>query len=101
MRNIQSEVLRDMMYCALRQVLRDCEFTIDTLRKSYDVVYYQVGGTYGTFSLNKEDDLYVVCHTTQLYNGDITNAYSYKLHADEPYLTDLMNCLDFIVTTMY
>ena len=101
MRNIQTEVLRDVLYCALRQVLRNRDYSITTMRKGYDVVYYQIDTAYHTLSLSKEDGLYVVNQTEQDYSGDYINSFGYKLHEDEQKITDLMNCLDYIVIEIF
>lgn len=100
MRNISIEALRDILFYALRQVLRDMGHDVSTMRKGYDVVYYQVGNAYSTFSLFRESKLYTVRHTVQSYDGDYTmKDFGYVLHEDEQQITDLMNCLRYVITS--
>jgi len=79
MRDLQVEVLRDVLYCAMRQVLRDNNIQIAKLRKAYDVVYYQVRTAYYTFSLREDDGQYVLFHTEQDYDGDIKSESANKI----------------------
>lgn len=99
MRNVQTEVLRDVLYHALRQVLRDQNISIVSLRKAYDVVYFQAGEIYYTFSLFMDTDgFYITSVTEQYYNGDIKLEYGFKHHKEESYITDIMNHLSFYVS---
>jgi hypothetical protein len=99
MRNTMIEALRDILFYALRQVLRDTCHNVSTMRKAYDVVYYQVGSDYHTFSLFRDDVYYMVKHTMQDYDGDIKSELGYKFHEDEQQITDLMNCLHYIISS--
>lgn len=97
MRQIQVEVLRDIMYCTLRQVLRYCGYTVASMRKSYDVVYYQVGTAYHTFSLSKEVDAYVIHHQEQDYSGSIIDSFVYELLPFENLVQDFIECVYYVV----
>lgn len=70
-RDLQTEVLRDILYGALRQTLKVISQPVTTLRKAYDVVYYQFNQDYFTFSLDFKDDVYVIRFRIQTYSGDI------------------------------
>lgn len=102
MRDVLAEVLRDIVYYALRQVLRDCGVSTSTLRKAYDVVYYQAGDAYYTFYLYKDiDGLYVMHVREQYYNGDIKWRNDFKYSKEESRIIDLMNHLHFYVTEVF
>ena len=100
MRDVVVEVLRDIVFYALRQVLRDRGHDVSGMRRGYDVVYYQVGEDYHTVRLSNEDGFYVLHDTTQEYGGSIINDFHYKLHEDEQQIKDFMNCLDYVVTEL-
>lgn len=70
-RDLQTEVLRDILFYSMRETLKVISQPVTTLRKAYDVVYYQFHQDYFTFSLDFEDDVYVIRFKVQDYSGDI------------------------------
>lgn len=70
-RDLQTEVLRDILFYSMKQTLKVNSLPVTKLRKAYDVVYYEFNQDYFTFSLDFEDDVYVIRFRIQTYSGDI------------------------------
>ena len=72
MRDLKTEVSRDVLYGVLRQVLRDQNQSTKTLRKGYDVVYFVYGLVYFSMYLTVDDNNdFKLYFKGQEYSGNI------------------------------